>query len=545
MKIVNFKNQVDKRAIFLLLGCYCNEPRLVCNKKYLTNVEDYPEVFHKTLFGAIVNIAKKCNVQKITSLEIENEVSQFDGALDVWNNNNGWDYINEAIEMTKDKIDNVSKYYDDVRKYSIIRNANENLKLDVSFLYDEDNENIMNSFVSLSATDVLNKINEKFNQFKTLWSNRFEDAYSFQLGDDVDTLLYDYKNKTNVWGYPFQSKYLTALTRGMRPEKYTIISSISGGCKSRQAMTNACNIACDKIYNWHTKEWIFTGVKQPVLFISTELTKAEIQSCILAHISGVPQNRIVKWDQITKEEERIINESAELMKKCLFYGEYLPDFDDNVVDEMVSRYVINHNISFCFFDYINDSPSLWAYTSSKMHTNKLQTHQILFNFSQTLKLIANKYGIYMASSTQLNDSYKENNNKDASALKGSKAIIEKADIGILALPVTPSDLDKIKELVVKDGKFGNRKPNMAYYIFKNRDGDRTRIIVWTYLNMGTMREIDCFVTNYKYELITDINPVDISFDNETVGNIDVGDEEELIENRVEFNPIELTNKLCK
>ena len=70
--------------------------------------------------------------------DIENEISQFDTALSLWKNNDGWGYIESAIDMSSDKISNVGKYYDDVRKYSIIRNATESLKMDISFIYDED-----------------------------------------------------------------------------------------------------------------------------------------------------------------------------------------------------------------------------------------------------------------------------------------------------------------------------------------------------------------------------------------------------------------------
>ena len=178
-----------------------------------------------------------------------------------------------------------------------------------------------------------------------------------------------------------------------------------------------------------------------------------------------------------------------------------------------------------------------------MKSNRLQTHQILYNFSQTLKLLSNKYDIFIGSSTQLNDNYKDSNNKDSSALKGSKAICEKADICMLALPVTQQDLDKLKGIVKEDGKFGNQIPNMSYYIFKNRDGDRTRVIVWTYLNLGTMREVDCFVTNYNYELITDIPLVDTLFDGKQIESVDVGDKRELLDYNTVNNPVELANQL--
>ena len=492
---INFNQQVDKKAIFLLFGCYCLNPRYVLDEKYSTNTNDYPENFHKMIWGAIVNIAKKGNVEKITPIDIENEISQFDTAISLWKNNDGWGYIESAIEMSSDKIMNVGKYYDDVRKYSIIRNAVESLKMDISFLYDENDDEKLEAFNKLTSMDVLNEINNKFMDFKSMWKNMFGDNYSFKAGDGITDRLREHKEQQNVYGYPFQSGYLTTVYRGMRPKKYILRSSVSGGGKSRSSLADGCNMVSDRIYDWSKKEWISTGDSQPVLFISTELEKDEIQDIILAHVSGIEQDRIETWDDITPEEEKILEESAKYIETYEYYY-------------------------------------------NKTHT-RLRTDQILFLFSAALKSVCNKFGIYLGSATQLNDNYKEDNNKDAGALKGSKAIIEKADGGILALPVTHKDLKKLKPILESDGSFGKLVPNMSYYIFKNRGGKWKTIIIWTKLNMGTMREVDCFVTDYNYELITDIEQTLIDFKLDDVG--DVG----IIETDVDVSGSDLATELSK
>lgn len=535
---INFNQQVDKKAIFLLFGCYCLNPRYVLDEKYSTNTNDYPENFHKMIWGAIVNIAKKGNVEKITPIDIENEISQFDTAISLWKNNDGWGYIESAIEMSSDKIMNVGKYYDDVRKYSIVRNAVESLKMDISFLYDENDDEKLEAFNKLTSMDVLNEINNKFMDFKSMWKNMFGDNYSFKAGDGITDRLREHKEQQNVYGYPFQSGYLTTVYRGMRPKKYILRSSVSGGGKSRSSLADGCNMVSDRIYDWSKKEWISTGDSQPVLFISTELEKDEIQDIILAHVSGIEQDRIETWDDITPEEEKILEESAKYIETYEYYVEYMPDFTIDLISETIEKYILNHGIVACFFDYINDSPSLYEYYYNKTHT-RLRTDQILFLFSAALKSVCNKFGIYLGSATQLNDNYKEDNNKDAGALKGSKAIIEKADGGILALPVTHKDLKKLKPILESDGSFGKLVPNMSYYIFKNRGGKWKTIIIWTKLNMGTMREVDCFVTDYNYELITDIEQTLIDFKLDDVG--DVG----IIETDVDVLGSDLATELSK
>ena len=535
---INFNQQVDKKAIFLLFGCYCLNPRLALDEKYVTNTNDYPENFHKMIWGAIINIAKKRTAEKITPIDIENEISQFDTALSLWKNNDGWGYIESAIDMSSDKISNVGKYYDDVRKYSIIRNATESLKMDISFIYDEDDDEKLEHFNQLTSIEVLNEINNKFMDFKSKWNNVFGDNYSFRAGEGIVERLNEHKNQQNVYGYPFQSGYLTTVYRGMRPKKYILRSSVSGGGKSRSSLADGCNMVSDRIYDWNKKEWIPTGESQPVLFISTELEKEEIQDIILAHVSGVDQDRIEEWSDITPEEESILDESAKYIENYNYYIEYMPDFTIDLISETIEKYVLNYGIVACFFDYINDSPSLYEYYYNKTHT-RLRTDQILFLFSAALKSVCNKFNVYLGSATQLNDNYKEDNNKDAGALKGSKAIIEKADGGILALPVTHKDLKRLKPILESDGSFGSLIPNMSYYIFKNRGGKWKTIIIWTKLNMGTMREVDCFVTDYNYELITDIEKTLIDFRLDDVG--DVG----IIETDIDVSGSDLAMQLSK
>jgi len=523
---------VDKRNIFLLLGCYCNNPRLATDKKFETNANDYSETFHKMVYGAIYNISKKSTVTTITPIEIENELSQFPSALALWKTNDGWLYIEKAIEETVDKTSNIGLYYDNVRKFSILRMTIEKLKMDISFIYDESDEHKLALFNQMDSKQVLSQLLNKFDDFKNLWKTNFGDNYNFHAGDDIESIIEDCKNQDTSYGYPMQSGYMTTIFRGLRPKKCMIRSSVSGGGKTRNSLAEACNISSDRMYDWQKKIWLSTGEKNPVLFISTELSKEELQTCLLAHISGIDEDKLTEWKDITPEEELIIYESGKIVKESLLYGEYQPDFTIETIEETIERYIINKNITHCFFDYINDSPSLYSYYIQKTGV-KLQTHQILFLFSAALKQLANRYNIFLGSSTQLSSNWKEE--KDANALKGSKAILEKPDYGILALPASSADLQKLKPIL---GNGFYTEPNMGYYIIKNRGGKWKSVIVWTKINMGTVREIDCFVTTVDFELITDIKKTIIEFQLDDVGDCDKIDIEgsatELIE---EFNKI--------
>lgn len=504
--MMDVKGMVDKRNIFLLFGCYCNSPKLIIDKRYETSANDYNEVFHKMIWGALNNISRRAIVETITPIDIQNELSSNEEALKIWQINDGVKYIEKAMSQTHDKIGNVANYYNIVKKYSLMRNANINLGLDTSFIYNENNPKSIEDFSKMTYKEVLMKINEKFINFKKEWtSNGIQDNYGFHAGDDINSLIEKYKNQDTAYGYPHQSKYLTTIFRGMRFKKFMLRSCPSGMGKSRMSMAEACNIATDYIYDWNKKEWIFIGEKQNVLFISTELEKEEVQACLLAHISGIDEDRITEWD-ITDEEEVVLMQAMKIMDSSKLFCEFISDFTISDIEEIIERYIINNDIRYVFFDYINETPSLMSDYVNKAGTS-LKTHQVLFLFSNSLKLLANKYGIYLSSSTQLSSNWKEDNQRDANALKGSKAIAEKVDYGVLGLPVTAQDLKKLNP-IFQSGFYD--EPNMAYYIYKNRGGKYKSVIVWTRINLGTVRETDCFVTNLSYELI-DVEKTDISF----------------------------------
>ena len=163
-------------------------------------------------------------------MEIENELSQFENAMKIWKTNNGWDYIETAIDTTE--VANAAMYKDNIRKYSILREAATSpLKMDISFLYDENDEVKMNKFNNMTSKDVLASFNVMYDVFKNSWKSPFEDNTSFHMGDNIDSRIDEYLNQDTSYGYPFQSGFMTTVFRGMRPKKFTVLSSKSGGGK--------------------------------------------------------------------------------------------------------------------------------------------------------------------------------------------------------------------------------------------------------------------------------------------------------------------------
>lgn len=507
VEIQDVKGQIDKRNIYMLLGCYCNEPRALLKDETTTKSEDYPELFHNIIFCALLNIVYKGNINKITPIEIENEISQFPSALEVWKTNNGFEYIENAIEDTKNLIENIRFYRDAVRKYSIIRSATEDLKLDLSFIYDENNEEILSKFNSLTSEDVLYLINDKFQSFKDLWRNNFSENDSFVIGESIDELVNLYRTRETSYGYPFQSEYLTRCFGGYKEQKYYLFSSQTGGGKTRIAIGDACNISTIAYYDWTIRKWISTGDVQPVLFISIELSREEIQLCALGHISGINPKKI-EDNILTQEENSILNQSVDILKKSKLYCEYLPEFDVDNITDIIEEYIIKYQVQYVFFDYINESQKMYQYCYKKTH-NSLRTDQILFELSSKLKMLANKFNISIYSATQLtreDESVNKNkiwNTKSEADIKGSKAVTEKIDYGAILLPATEKELKALEPIINKYKlELKNFKvPNYVYNVYKSRGGDYNKIRIWIWFDLGCVRIQDCFVTDYYGNLI--------------------------------------------
>ena len=61
------------------------------------------------------------------------------------------------------------------------------------------------------------------------------------------------------------------------------------------------------------------------------------------------------------------------------------------------------------------------------------------------------------------------------------------------------------------------KPNYSHWVYKNRSG-LNHCIIWTKMNLGTIREEPLFVTDTDFNLL-DVSPLEIMFDNtETESN---------------------------
>lgn len=185
---------------------------------------------------------------------------------------------------------------------------------------------------------------------------------------------------------------------------------------TRSMIADACYLACDEIYDSRFG-WIHNGIKQPTLFIATEQDLNEVQTMMLAFLSEVNEEHILNWNFEDGEEERV-RKAAEIIKSSPLYVEYLPDFSLKDIEDKIKKNIREHDVMFCFLDYIHSSMKILEEITRRSGGIKLREDNILFMLSTKLKDICNQYGIFIMSATQLNGDWKDAETPDQNLLRG-------------------------------------------------------------------------------------------------------------------------------
>lgn len=92
----------------------------------------------------------------------------------------------------------------------------------------------------------------------------------------------------------------------------------------------------------------------------------------------------------------------------------------------------------------------------------------------------------------------------------TSATADKVDFGLISFKVRDDDRKELKH-ILEGGFF--KTPNFSHWVYKNRGG-RDNIIIWTHMNLGTLREEVLFVTDLDFILQDKIKQTIINFDDE-------------------------------
>ncbi len=489
---------VDVAAIIQVIGNVYNNVSLLDNENYHFNEEDFPNEFHKIIFGSIFNL-HALGAKEITINAIEDYLEQRPNKYAIYKLNKGAEYIQRVSEQTQ--LATFDYYYQRMKKFTLLR-MYDNCGINISSLYDIDN--LLDSkkkqaqedwLDNTSLDEIADLIDKKITDIRLKYVDDADNAAS-QAGEGALELVERLK-ETPELGYPLFGPLINTITRGARLKKFYLRSGATGTGKTRAMIADACSIACDEIYNSLEGRWENNGTKEPVIFISTEQEKDEIQTMMIAFLSDVDEEHILTGEYAAGEWDRVLK-AIQVLNSCPIYIEQLPDFSLKDIENTIKRSIREHGTKYIFFDYLHTSMKILSEVTSKTGIKGLREDNVLFMISIKLKDICNQYGVFILTSTQLNADYITAQQYDQNLLRGAKAIADKIDAGMIMLETSQDDL-KALEPILRKGGF--EPPKMKISIYKNRRGRYKDVLLWCRANRGTCRIIPMFVTNYQYELI--------------------------------------------
>ena len=434
----NSTKYYDTQSCMQVIGdVFLNPSLLDLEEKYKFHEEDFTQEFHKILFGSIYNL-HQLGAKQISIEDIEKYLEQRPKKYAVYKLNKGSEYLSNLKEMCQ--LAAFDYYYNRMKKMTLLRMYNKNLGMNLSWLYDPDNildvkkkETQEAWFDNTPINDMANIINDRIDEIKAKYIDNSEDEI-IQAGEGALQLLERFKTNPEV-GYPLYGRLVNAVHRGARLKKFYLRSAATGVGKTRSMIADACFIACNKIYNLETREWEDNGTREPTQFITTEQEEDEIQTMMIAFLSGVNEDHILENTYTSDEWERV-QEAARILTKSPLYIKKLPDFSLQDIENTIKFGIRQYGVRYVFMDYIHSSMKILSEISSKAGVRGLREDNILFMISVRIKDLCNQYGVFVMSATQLNADYVSAQQYDQNLLRGAKAIADKIDCGMIMLQVS-------------------------------------------------------------------------------------------------------------
>lgn len=487
---------VDKNATIQVLGCLMKHPQYFSeSEKYLLTPDDFSNNFEKTIFKAIYNLYYN-GAEKITTFDVDNLLKDYPSMYSIFENGKGIEYLQDAEALAQE--DNFKYYYKRLKKFNCLRQLKK-MGYDVSRFYN-DNDLDINSvkasedFDRLEVSDIFDSIRKDI--IKVEGSFITEESNETRSAAVGLTSLLDKLKEEPEYGPSLQGQIFDTVVKGARKGKYYIRSGGTGTGKTRSLVGDACFLAYPIRYNSTTNKWEQKGSNEKVLYIATEQQFDEIQTLILSYLTDINEDNIM-LQRFTEEESERIRIGIEIIKK--FENNFLivrmPNPNIEQVKTIVRQNCIINNIDNVMYDYIFSSPSLLA----EFRDLKIREDVALFMMSTALKDLAAELNIFVMSGTQLNGEAEEKKGiKNQTVLRGSKAVADKADIGVITCKVTQEEINNL----TRSANFSvNYIPNQVTDVYKVRRGRWVDVRIWSRMDLGTCRKEDLFITDANYRPI--------------------------------------------
>ncbi len=193
----------------------------------------------------------------------------------------------------------------------------------------------------------------------------------------------------------------------------------------------------------------------PVLMLDTEMQTSEVNTRMVAMLSGVEEKKLINGlyakDDVEKQK---VMEAIDVLETAPLYHIYLPEWDFDTILAYARKYKVRYNIGALFFDYIKlpDKVSLNASN---------QEYQCLGKLTTDLKnRVAGKLGIPVITAAQMNRLAVGADSIDTNQIAGSDRILHYANHLLTLSKKSPEEMESC-----------NMKANLNLYLLASRSAE--------------------------------------------------------------------------
>lgn len=490
----------------LILGAICNDCSLALKDKMpLVKYDFEPNQFHKIVFVSVYNLALK-GVKEATEVEITEFLENYTSEYNTFTDNNGIEYIKTIRTLAK--VDNFDYYWQTLKKYSLLRKYKES-GFDINKFFDEskDETKERQKVDKVSIDDIVNYYDKLQCDIKNdfLFNNDIEEMI---CGDGFDNLL-DELEKEPMVGGQLASPILTNLYRGWCKGHLLLRGAPSSFGKTLMSIMDLLMVGCLKIWNEDEQKFIDNPYYQgkAVLIHSEQKSFTEIQPRVVSVLAKINYSTILDGNYTKEEKQRLI-EAGRILKESEFKIVNYPNFTSSGMREKCKQLALE-GYEYFYQDYIWNNSYIISDMKKTMGLTNISEPNALLNFSNQLKMIAEEFDIAMATSMQLNDTYKTAEILDEGCLYASKAVKTKLDNGCITTYPKEKDIKQLDLLISKwnrkyntNNNFELLRPNMLTSCFKTRYGKYgDNVKIWSYIDKSIGKITDMFATDEHNNLI--------------------------------------------
>ena len=504
----------DTQAYRQVIGCLMYKPLLFLEYPDI-RAQDFDFTPAKVCLFAIKKLYE-AGATELSPAEVDIEISRSGGAAErAYKAENGLDFLKNAYAIAA--LGNFEVYYKRLKKCALLRKLQQQ-HYDISEYYIADRDvtdpaletALIDKLEKATIEEILNSVEKNYNEIR----NDFLNGKTKQSNPAVGAMtLIDELKKSPSIGPSLEGKIFSSVCRGARDGCFFLKSASTSAGKSRTSIFDACHLCYPKRWSHEKNDFIqeYNADNTPreprkVLFIVTEMDKEELQTIMLAYLSGIDEDHILTGNYVTPMEEDRVRKAAMIMEEYsgYFIIEEIADPNLENVQSVIKKYATVDNVKYVFFDYIHSTASMIGQFSK----NNIREDVILMMMANQLKQIAKDYKIFIFSATQVNAlgiADDEMEFKDEKAIRGAKAIADKCDMGYVMTRISDKGWLQLKgglKAAVRDGTIPesyiedeSMRPTHVLDIYKMRRGRYKMIRIWTNLHLGTGYRKDLFITN--------------------------------------------------